>query len=227
MNEVYILSAVRTAVGTLMGSLKNIPASQLGSIVIKESLNRANVKPEQVDEVILGNVLMAGQSQGPARQAAMGAGIPENIPAWTINQICGSGLKSVALAADMIKAGSADCIVAGGMESMSQAPHLANIRGGINLGNMTFTDSLVLDGLTDAFSKEHMGLTAERVAEKYNLSEKNKISLPLKPTRTPPPGSRKIRRRNSSGRNSSKKRRPDCFQKRRTLQTANHSRSTQ
>lgn len=179
MNEVYILSAVRTAVGALMGSLKNIPASQLGSVVIKEALNRANIKPEQVDEVILGNVLMAGQSQGPARQAAMGAGIPENIPAWTINQICGSGLKSVALAADMIKAGSADCIVAGGMESMSQAPHLANIRGGINLGNMTFTDSLVLDGLTDAFSKEHMGLTAERVAEKYNLSreEQDKFAV--------------------------------------------------
>lgn len=179
MSEIYILGAVRTAVGALMGSLKTVPAAQLGSIAIKEALNRANVKPEQVNEVIMGNVLMAGQAQGPARQAAMGAGIPETVPAWTINQICGSGLKSITLAADMIKAGSAECIVAGGMESMSMSPHLAQIRPGLNLGNMTMTDSLVLDGLTDAFSKEHMGLTAERVAEKYNLSreEQDKFAV--------------------------------------------------
>ncbi len=170
MTEVYILSAARTAIGTIMGSLKNVPAVKLGSIVIKEALSRASVKPEMVDEVVMGNVLTAGEGQGPGRQAAINAGIPNSVPAWSINQVCGSGLKSVFVAADMIKSGSADCIVAGGMENMSMAPHVATIRGGIKLGPMTFADSAVLDGLTDAFSGEHMGITAERVAEKYNLT---------------------------------------------------------
>ncbi len=173
MTEVFILSAARTAIGTVMGSLKNIPAHKLGSVVIKEVLKRANINPDMVDEVIMGNVLTAGQGQGPGRQASINAGIPDSVPAWTVNQICGSGLKTISLAADMIKAGSADCIIAGGMESMSMAPHVATIRGGIKLGAMTFADSAVLDGLTDAFSGEHMGLTAERVAEIYKLTRED------------------------------------------------------
>lgn len=173
MTEVYILSACRTAIGTVMGSLKNTAAHKLGSVVIKEALTRAAIKPEMVDEVIMGNVLTAGQGQGPGRQAAINAGIPNTVPAWTVNQICGSGLKTISLAADMIKAGSADCIIAGGMESMSMAPHVATIRGGIKLGAITFADSAVLDGLTDAFSGEHMGLTAERVAEIYKLTRED------------------------------------------------------
>ncbi len=173
MTEVYILSAARTAIGTVMGSLKNTPAHKLGSIVIKEAVKRASIAPEMVDEVIMGNVLTAGQGQGPGRQAAINAGIPNTVPAWTVNQICGSGLKTISMAADMIKANSADCIIAGGMESMSMAPHVATIRGGIKLGPMTFADSAVLDGLTDAFSGEHMGLTAERVAEIYKLTRED------------------------------------------------------
>lgn len=173
MTEVYILSAARTAIGTIMGSLKSTAASELGAVVIKEALSRANINPEMVDEVIMGNVLTGGQGQGPGRQAAIKAGIPNSVPAWSINQVCGSGLKTLFLASDMIKAGSADCIVAGGMENMSMAPHVATIRGGIKLGPMTFADSSVLDGLTDAFSGEHMGLTAERVAEIYNLTRED------------------------------------------------------
>jgi acetyl-CoA C-acetyltransferase len=170
MTEVFILGAARTAIGTLMGSLKSIPAHKLGSIAIKAAMERAGVKPEQIDEVIMGNVLMAGQGQGPGRQAAMGAGIPESVPAWAINQLCGSGLKTVALAMDQIKAGNAHCIVAGGMESMSGAPHVCDMRNGTALGNITFRDSTVLAGLTDVFSGEHMGMTAEWLAEELKIS---------------------------------------------------------
>lgn len=170
MTEVYIIGAARTAIGSIMGSLKSVPAHKLGTAVIKEVMCRAQIKPEMVDEVIMGNVLMAGQGQGPARQAAINAGIPNSTPAWTVNQICGSGLKSLSIGADMIKAGSAHCIITGGMESMSLAPHVANMRNGIKLGNLNFEDTVVLDALTDAFSKEHMGLTAERIAEQYNIT---------------------------------------------------------
>lgn len=170
MTEVYILGAVRTAIGGLMGTLKSVPAHKLGSIVIKEALQRANVKPEQVDEVIMGNVLMAGQGQGPGRQASIGAGIPETVPAWTVNQICGSGLKTCTLAHDSIVAGTAECIVAGGMESMSQSPHLINMREGTPLGHLSFDDSLIRDGLTDVFSGEHMGMTAEWLADEFGFT---------------------------------------------------------
>lgn len=170
MTEVYIVGAVRTAIGGLMGTLKDIPAHKLGTVVVKEALERAGVKPEQVEEVMLGNVLMAGQGQGPGRQAAIGAGIPETVPGWTINQICGSGLKAVTLAVDTIKAGSAQCIVAGGMESMSQAPHLANLRNGTALGHLNFQDSVIADGLTDVFSGEHMGMTAEWLVDEYGFT---------------------------------------------------------
>lgn len=170
MTEVFIVGAARTAIGALMGTLKAVPAHKLGSIAIKEALTRAGVKPEQVDEVMLGNVLMAGQGQGPGRQAALGAGIPESVPAWAINQLCGSGLKTIALAVDAIKAGEAQCIVAGGMESMSTAPHLANLRNGTALGDVNFKDSMVLDGLTDVFSGEHMGMTAEWLADELKIT---------------------------------------------------------
>lgn len=170
MTEVFIVGAARTAIGTLMGTLKTVPAHKLGSIAIKEALIRAGVKPEQIDEVMMGNVLMAGQGQGPGRQAAIGAGIPETVPAWAINQLCGSGLKTIALAVDTIKAGEAQCIVAGGMESMSTAPHIANLRNGKALGDINFQDSMVLDGLSDVFSGEHMGMTAEWLAEELKIS---------------------------------------------------------
>lgn len=170
MTEVYIVGAARTAIGGLMGTLKDIPAHKLGSVVVKGALERAGVKPEQVEEVILGNVLMAGQGQGPGRQAAIGAGIPESVPAWAINQLCGSGLKTVALAVDTIKAGNAQCIVAGGMESMSQSPHLANLRNGTALGHVSFQDSMLVDGLTDVFSGEHMGMTAEWLADEFGFT---------------------------------------------------------
>lgn len=170
MTEVFIVGAARTAIGALMGSLKSVPAHKLGSVVIKAALERAGVKPDQIDEVIMGNVLMAGQGQGPGRQAAIGAGIPETVPAWAINQLCGSGMKTIALAVDAIKAGEAQCIVAGGMESMSQAPHVADLRNGTALGNVTFKDSTVLDGLTDVFSGEHMGMTAEWVADECKIT---------------------------------------------------------
>ncbi|NCB39800.1 MAG: acetyl-CoA C-acetyltransferase [Erysipelotrichia bacterium] len=170
MTEVFIVGAARTALGTLMGTLKSVPAHKLGSVVIKAALERAGVKPDQIDEVIMGNVLMAGQGQGPGRQAAIGAGIPETTPAWTINQICGSGLKSISLAVDAIRAGTAQCMVAGGMESMSQAPHIADLRNGTALGHVTFKDIVVYDGLTDVFSGEHMGMTAEWLADELKIT---------------------------------------------------------
>ncbi len=170
MSDIYIVGAVRTAIGGLNGTLKSIPAHKLGSVVIKEALSRAKVKPEQVDEVIMGNVVMGNQGQGPGRQAAINAGIPEDKPAWTVNQICGSGLKTVALAHDAIKAGSADCIVAGGMESMSQIPHYIHMRDGYALGNTQLKDGILVDGLTDVFSGEHMGMTAEALAEQYGFT---------------------------------------------------------
>jgi len=170
MTEVFIVGAARTAIGALMGTLKSVPAHKLGSVVIKAALERAGVKPDQIDEVIMGNVLMAGQGQGPGRQAAMGAGVPETVPAWAINQLCGSGLKTIALAVDAIRTGESQCIVAGGMESMSGAPHLADLRNGTTLGNVTFKDSTVWDGLTDVFSGEHMGMTAEWLADELGIS---------------------------------------------------------
>lgn len=170
MTEVFILGAARTAIGALMGTLKSTPAHKLGSIAIKAAMERAGVKPDQIDEVILGNVLMAGQGQGPGRQAALGAGIPESVPAWAINQLCGSGLKTIGLAMDQIIAGNAHCVVAGGMENMSLAPHLSDLRNGTTLGNVTFQDSMILDGLTDVFSGEHMGMTAEWLADELKIT---------------------------------------------------------
>lgn len=169
--EVVIVSAVRTAIGSFLGSLKDVSAAELGSIVIKEAVERANIKPEHVDEVIMGNVLQAGNGQNPARQAAVKAGLPETVPAMTINKVCGSGLKAVHLARQAIVSGDADIIVAGGMENMSQAPFLMkNAREGFKMGDQQLVDSMIADGLWCAFNDYHMGMTAENLCDRYTIS---------------------------------------------------------
>ncbi|MFD2679591.1 acetyl-CoA C-acetyltransferase [Bacillus seohaeanensis] len=169
--EVVIVSAVRTAIGNFNGSLKDISAPDLGAVVIKEALQKSGVKPEEVDEVIMGNVLQAGLGQNPARQAAMKAGLPKNVPSMTINKVCGSGLKTVHLATQAILAGDADIIVAGGMENMSQAPYLLkNARNGYKMGDQKVVDSMISDGLWCAFNDYHMGMTAENLCERYNIT---------------------------------------------------------
>ena len=170
-NEVVIVSAVRTAIGSFQGALKNIPATTLGSIVIKEALTRAGVAGEQVDEVIMGNVLSAGLGQNPARQAAIAAGLPHEVSALTINKVCGSGLKAVHLATQAILAGDADIIVAGGFENMSQAPYvLKNAREGFRMGDQKVVDTMIHDGLWCAFNDYHMGITAENLCDAYEIS---------------------------------------------------------
>ncbi|WHZ01624.1 acetyl-CoA C-acetyltransferase [Neobacillus sp. YX16] len=169
--EVVIVSAVRTALGNFNGSLKSVSAPVLGATVIKGALEQAGLKPEQVDEVILGNVLQAGLGQNPARQAAIGAGIPESVSSMTINKVCGSGLKAVHLATQAILAGDAEIVVAGGMENMSQAPYLIkNAREGFKMGDQKIIDTLTSDGLTCVFNQYHMGLTAENLADKYSIT---------------------------------------------------------
>jgi acetyl-CoA C-acetyltransferase len=177
--EVVIVGAVRTALGNFSGSLKNVSAPELGATVIKGALEQAGVKPEQVDEVILGNVLQAGLGQNPARQAAIGAGIPEGVSSMTINKVCGSGLKAVHLATQAILAGDAEIVVAGGMENMSQAPYLLkNARDGFKMGDQKLVDTLTSDGLTCVFNQYHMGITAENLADKYSITreEQDKFS---------------------------------------------------
>ncbi|MDF2532849.1 MAG: acetyl-CoA acetyltransferase [Clostridia bacterium] len=172
MRDVYILGACRTAIGSYGGSFKDVPAVKLGETVIKEALRRANITPDMVDEVIMGNVLQAGLGQNPARQAAIGAGIPIEKPAMTINKVCGSGLKAVNLAAQLIMLGDDECVVAGGMENMSLAPYLLrNYRWGGRMGNGEIVDEMVFDGLTDIFNEYHMGITAENVAEQYGITK--------------------------------------------------------
>jgi acetyl-CoA acetyltransferase (EC 2.3.1.9) len=171
MKEVVIASAVRTAIGKFGGTLLNVPAVDLGAVVIKEALKRANVKPEDVSEVIMGNVLQAGLGQNPARQAEIKAGIPVDVPAMTVNMVCGSGLRAVTLAAQTVMLGDADIVVAGGMENMSRAPYVLNdARFGYRMNNGQLVDEMVYDGLTDVFNQYHMGITAENVAEKYNIT---------------------------------------------------------
>lgn len=170
-NEVVIVSAVRTAIGSFLGSLKDVSATELGATVIKEALNRAGVKAEDVDEVIMGNVLQAGLGQNPSRQASIKAGLPETVPALTINKVCGSGLKAVHLARQAIVAGDADIIVAGGMENMSQAPYLLkNSREGFKMGDQKVVDSMIADGLWCAFNDYHMGQTAENLCDRYAIT---------------------------------------------------------
>ncbi|MDI3547518.1 MAG: acetyl-CoA C-acetyltransferase [Halanaerobiales bacterium] len=171
MREVVIASAVRTAIGSFGGTLKDIEVTELGAIVIKEALKRAGVKPEEPDEVIMGNILQGGLGQNPARQSAVKAGIPYEIPAMTVNKVCGSGLKSVNLAAQSIMLGDAEIIVAGGMESMSRAGYLVEgARWGNRMGHSRMVDLMIRDGLWDVFNDYHMGVTAENIAEKWNIS---------------------------------------------------------
>ena len=169
--KVVLAGACRTAIGKMGGALSNTPAAELGSIVIKEALNRAGVKPEQVDEVLMGCVIQAGLGQNVARQASIKAGLPIETPAVTLNVVCGSGLNCVNMAADLIKAGEADIVVAGGMENMSMAPYaLPNARFGYRMNNGTVVDTMVNDALTDAFNHYHMMITAENICDRWNLS---------------------------------------------------------
>lgn len=172
MEKVYIVGAKRTAIGSFQGSLASVSAAELGTVVAKEVLSQAGIKPESVDEVIFGNALPAGQGQGVARQIAIQAGLPDTIPASGVNMVCGSGLKSVMNGFASIKAGLNNVVLTGGVESMSQAPHLmpAKTRSGIKMGGFQVEDHMLKDGLTDAFSSNHMGITAENIAEKYQIS---------------------------------------------------------
>ena len=178
MKEVYLVSMARTAVGGFGGSLKGVPAVELGSIVIKEALKRGNVDAKDVNEVFFGNVLQAALGQNPARQASLKAGLPIETPCTTLNKVCGSGLHSVSLAYRTILAGEAECVVAGGMENMSLAPYAVNsARWGARMNNTTMTDVMVNDGLWDAFNNYHMGITAENVAEKYGITRQMQDEL--------------------------------------------------
>lgn len=178
MRNVVIASAARTPVGSFGGAFKNVPAVDLGVAAAKEAMKRANVTPEMIDEVILGNVLQAGLGQNIARQVTLGVGCPETVPAMTINKVCGSGLRAVSLAAQIIKAGDADIILAGGTESMSRAPYLLpDYRWGGRMGNGSVVDEMIKDGLWDAYNDYHMGVTAENVAKEYGVSREDQDKL--------------------------------------------------
>jgi acetyl-CoA C-acetyltransferase len=170
LTEIVIASAARTPVGSFNGAFASLPAHTLGTVAIQAALQRAGVKPEEVDEVIMGQILTAGAGQNPARQAAIAAGIPASATAFGINQLCGSGLRAVALAAQQISSGDAAIVVAGGQESMTQAPHAAQLRAGQKMGDLAMVDTMIKDGLWDAFHGYHMGTTAENVAEKYQIT---------------------------------------------------------
>lgn len=170
MTEVVIVSAVRTAIGSFNGSLAPLPAHELGAAVIRAALERASVPPQDVDDVVFGQVLVAGHGQNPVRRAALAAGLPVSSTAFGLSQVCGSGLRAVLLAAQMIRAGDARIVIAGGQESMSQARHVIHMRGGVKMGTAQLTDSMIVDGLWDAFGDYHMGQTAENVAERWNLT---------------------------------------------------------
>lgn len=170
MTEVVITAAKRTPVGAFLGSFAGTPAHELGRVAIEAALAQAGVAPEEVSEVILGQVLTAGQGQNPARQASMAAGVPKEVPAWGVNQVCGSGLRAVALAAQAIRTGDATVVVAGGQESMSLSNHAQNLRGGTKMGDVGLIDTMIKDGLTDVFNGYHMGITAENLAEQYQIT---------------------------------------------------------
>ena len=177
--SIVITSATRTAVGSLGKSLKNIPGEELGSTVIKETIRRSNIKPAEVDEVIMGQVLTGGTGQNPARQSAMKSGIPKEKPAYIVNQVCGSGIRSIASGFQSIKSGDSNIVIAGGQESMSQAPHAIHLRDGKKLGDTELIDTMIKDGLWDAFHGYHMGVTAENVATKFQVTrqEQDKFAL--------------------------------------------------
>ncbi|WP_273428785.1 acetyl-CoA C-acetyltransferase [Chitinibacter tainanensis] len=180
MTEVVIVAAARTALGNFAGALAKVPAPELGATVIRALLEKTGVAGEQVSEVILGNVLTAGLGQNPARQAVRKAGLPDAVPGLTINQVCGSGLKAVALGVQAILAGDAEIVIAGGQENMSASPHLLNgSRDGFRMGNASLVDSMVYDGLTDVYQGYHMGVTAENIAKKYGISREEQDALAL------------------------------------------------
>jgi acetyl-CoA C-acetyltransferase len=173
MTDIVIVSAARTPVGSFNGALSSLPAHELGKIAIQAAVERAGISASDVDEVIMGQVLQAGAGQGPARQAAMNAGIPAESPAWSLNQLCGSGLRAVALGAQQIADGSVSIVVVGGQESMSQSPHAANIRNGQKMGDLGFVDTMIKDGLWDAFHGYHMGQTAENIAVRWQITRED------------------------------------------------------
>jgi len=173
MTDIVIVSAARTPVGSFNGALASLPAHELGKIAIQAAIARAGVDAADIDEVVMGQVLQAGAGQGPARQASVNAGVPVESPAWSVNQLCGSGLRAVALAAQQIAAGDADIVVAGGQESMSQSPHAQNLRGGQKMGDLAFVDTMIKDGLWDAFHGYHMGQTAENIAARWQITRED------------------------------------------------------
>ena len=178
--EAYIVGAVRTPVGAFNGAFGNLPAHELGRVAIKAALERAGVEGRQVSEVIMGQILSAGQGQNPARQASIAAGIPVESPAWGVNQLCGSGLRTVALGYQAILNGDSDIVVAGGQESMSMAPHCAYLRGGVKMGNFDMVDTMIKDGLWDAFNGYHMGNTAENVAKQWQITRAQQDEFAVK-----------------------------------------------
>jgi acetyl-CoA C-acetyltransferase len=180
MSEIVIASAARTPVGTFNGGLSSVPAHYLGQIAIQAALERAGVEPGEVSEVVMGQILTAAQGQNPARQASIGAGVPVEVPAWGVNQLCGSGLRTVALGYQAIRQGDSRIVVAGGQESMSQAPHAAYLRSGQKMGDLNFVDTMIKDGLWDAFNGYHMGNTAENVAEKYQITRDQQDAFAVK-----------------------------------------------
>ncbi|WP_427339324.1 acetyl-CoA C-acetyltransferase [Caloranaerobacter sp. DY30410] len=180
MREVVIVGAARTPIGSFGGSLSKLSAVDLGVVAAKEAIKRAGIKEDMIDEVIVGNILSAGLGQNPARQIALGAGLPETTPAMTINKVCGSGLRAVSMAAQFIMLGDADVILAGGTESMSNAPYLVpRVRWGLKMGHAELIDTMIHDGLTDIFNNYHMGITAENIAEKWNISREEQDEFAL------------------------------------------------
>ena len=179
MKEVYIVSAVRTPMGSFMGSLSTVPATKLGSTAVKAALEKINLDASLVQEIYMGNVLQAGEGQAPARQVAMEAGLSDATPSTTINKVCASGMKAVSMAAQAIKAGDQDIIVAGGMENMSMVPHYLDARKGVKLGDIKMKDGMVLDGLTDVYGNVHMGVCAEKCAAEYNFSREDQDNFAI------------------------------------------------
>ena len=178
--DVFIVSACRTAIGSLSKSLKDTSAENLGAAVIKESIDRSKLKETEVSEIIFGQVLTGGNGQNPARQASIKSGVPVEVPAYVVNQVCGSGLRSIALGYQSIKSGDSNIIIAGGQENMSLAPHAVHLRDGVKLGDVRMVDTMLKDGLWDAFNNYHMGITAENVAEKFNITRDDQDKFALK-----------------------------------------------
>ena len=179
MKEVYIVSAVRTPIGSFMGSLSTVPAPKLGAAAIKGALEKSGIDPKIIDEVIMGNVMSANLGQAPARQAAMFAGLDQDVPCTTVNKVCASGMKAIAMAAQSIKAGDNEVVVAGGMENMSSVPHYMQARNGVKLGNINMIDGMVKDGLTDVYNDTHMGICADMCAKEYGFSREDQDNFAI------------------------------------------------